>query len=283
MISDRTFAASGLPVSRIGLGCSRLGSVLGASIEESESLLRHALDQGITFFDTSDIYAQGDSERLLGRVMGRRDDVLICTKVGKYLPPLKRMLVPVKTLIRDFARNSQSVTRGVRNSRAKPMPTNWAPDYIAKAVDRSLQRLGRDCLDVLMLHSPPQELIAEGAAIAALERARDAGKIRIIGVSVDTPAAALAALDFPAVAALQVPLHPDDVAFEAALDRARAKGVAIVAREVLGGPNVINKAMLGRDAVQTRLRSVSSIPGVTLALVGTTKLAHLQEAVDAFA
>ncbi len=82
MISRSGFALS-LP---LGLGCSRLGSVLGPGEDGARALIATALDHGITFFDTATIYAQGDSERLLGRVLGRRRDCVICSKVGQHLP-----------------------------------------------------------------------------------------------------------------------------------------------------------------------------------------------------
>jgi aryl-alcohol dehydrogenase-like predicted oxidoreductase len=251
-------------------------------MEDSERLLRYALDQGVCFFDTSDIYAQGDSERLLGRIIGLREDVLVCTKVGKYLPPLKQALVPMKTLIRSVSKSSGAVAQGVRRSRTKPMPTNWSPTYLGKAVDRSLRRLGRERLDILMLHSPSLEVIMKGEALNALSTAHMAGKVGLIGVSVDTPNAALAALDRPEVSILQIPLHPGDTSYDNVVAQAHTKGVAIVAREVLGGPNVIHKSMLEHEAVQTRLRAVASLKGVAVTLVGTTKTTHLKDAIDAF-
>ena len=279
---DRKFGSTGHMVSPLGLGCSRLGSVLGASADEADRLLRTALDHGLSFFDTADIYAQGDSERLLGRTVGHRDDVIVCTKVGKHLPPLKRLLVPAKSLIRAVAKRNAGVSQGVRQSRAKPMPTDWRPAYLGRAIEASLGRLGRERIDLLMLHSPPAEVIARGEAVAALARARDAGKIGFIGISADDPASALLALRLAEVAAVQVPLHPGDESYRDVLAEAAVLGKAVVAREVLGGPNVIARAALERSNVQARLREAAATPGVTLALVGTTRTTHLLDAVAAF-
>lgn len=80
----------------LGLGCSRLGSVNGVAGPDATRLLAAALDEGYRLFDTSNVYGQGDSERLIGNVIGNRSDCLVCTKGGKYLPFSKRILVPVK-------------------------------------------------------------------------------------------------------------------------------------------------------------------------------------------
>lgn len=266
----------------IGLGCSRLGSVLGASVQDSEKLLSTALDQGIRFYDTSNIYAQGESEQLLGRIMSKRQDVVICTKVGKYLPLSKRMLLPFKSVIKQLVGRNDTLRAGVRSSRARGMPTNWNPGYIQKSVEKSLQRLNRDHIHVLMLHSPSEEIIRQGDAIGALAMLKSSGKIGIVGVSVDDVNTAMAALADSRVETLQIPLHPGDSSYDTVLKIAYEKNIFIVAREVLGGPNVIGKEMLRGDIVSQRLKQVTEVPGVSLALVGTTKVKHLEEAIVSF-
>ncbi|MFG1275639.1 aldo/keto reductase [Xanthobacter flavus] len=282
MKSDRQFGNAGFTVSPVGLGCSRLGSVLGASKEQSEHLLRTALDNGVTFFDTSDIYGQGESERLLGRATAGRDDIMICTKVGKHLALSKRLLLPFKALITGVARRSSAAQRGIRQSRASGMPTNWNPTYLAGAIDRSLHRLGRSRVHVMMLHSPSKDVVRRGVAVGALETARLAGKVGLVGISVDDVEAAEAALDDVRIRVLQLPLHPGSNVFDGIVAQAQAQGVAVVAREVLGGPNVISKQTIEKSMVAARLRDVAAMPGVTLALVGTTNAAHLREATDPF-
>jgi len=91
---------------QIGLGCSRIGSVNGPSKEEARLLLERALVEGIRFFDTSNIYGQGDSERLLAEAIGSRDDCIICSKAGKYLDWKKRLLVPVKGMLQGVVQRS---------------------------------------------------------------------------------------------------------------------------------------------------------------------------------
>ncbi|MEY4980155.1 MAG: hypothetical protein RLZZ352_2425 [Pseudomonadota bacterium] len=266
----------------VGLGCSRLGSVLGASVQDSEKLLRAALDQGIRFYDTSNIYAQGESEQLLGRTMSTRQDVVICTKVGKYLPLNKRILLPFKSIIKQLVGKNEAVRAGVRSSRARGMPTNWNPEYIQKSVEKSLRRLNRDHIHVLMLHSPSAETVRQGDAIGALAKLKSSGKIGAVGVSVDDVNTAMAALADPRVEALQIPLHPSDLSYDLILKTAYEKGIVVIAREVLGGPNVIGREMLKGDMVTQRLKQVTQVPGVSLALLGTTKVKHLEEAIASF-
>ncbi|WP_075217682.1 aldo/keto reductase [Mongoliimonas terrestris] len=282
MRSDREFGRTGLRVSPVGLGCSRLGSVLGASAEQSEQVLKAALEVGITFFDTSNVYAQGESERLVGRTVKGRDDILVCTKVGKYLPLSKRILLPFKSLIKTAVGGSKAMREGVRQTRSKGLPTNWDPGHIRRSVEASLKRLQRDTVDVLMLHSPPAETIRRGDALAALAELKTAGKIRVVGVSVDDVDAARAALSDPRVEALQIPLHPGVVDYDEILHQAAGQGVAIVAREVLGGPNAISASSLNADTVRAHMVKAAARPEVALALIGTTKARHLQEAVSGF-
>jgi len=87
VIGQRQLGRSGIRTSELGMGCSRLGSLLAAGgRRHAERALEAALEQGIGFFDTADIYGQGDSERLLGRVLGRAPGITIATKAGYRLP-----------------------------------------------------------------------------------------------------------------------------------------------------------------------------------------------------
>jgi len=195
---------------RLGLGCSRLGSINGATGREAHELLQTALDQGVRFFDTSNIYAQGDSERYLGEVLGDRPDCVICTKGGKYVSFRNRMLIPAKGVIRWVTRRLPWARASVSKVRARPMPTCWDSDFLLRSLEASLRRLKRSSVDIYMLHSPPAEIIRRGDAIAALESARAAGKMKQVGVSADDAEAVAAALDDPRITVIQLPLHADD-------------------------------------------------------------------------
>ncbi|WP_225026147.1 aldo/keto reductase [Xinfangfangia pollutisoli] len=268
---------------RLGLGCSRLGSVNGSTGDEARALLRLALDEGIRVFDTSNIYAQGDSERYLGEIIGSRADCVICSKGGKYLSPVKRLLVPFKGLLRRLVRRSGSARQGVARARAQPMPMRWDPAFLARSLEGSLKRLRRDRIDIYMLHSPSAAVLRAGVAIGALETARIAGKIGRVGASIDDLAAMEAALDDPRITVLQVPLHRGDASYDAALARAAAQGVAIIAREILGGPAAISGGASPAGFAAARIAEMARRPDIALPLVGTTKPAHLRAAAAAAA
>lgn len=137
-----------LAVSVVGLGCNNFGWRIDA--DASASAVHAALDAGINFFDTADIYGAGASEEFLGRALGsRRGEVLIATKFGMKMDEQRR---------------------------------GASPDYVRRAVEDSLQRLGTDRIDLYQLHQPdPAVPIAETlGALADLVRA---GKVREIGCS----------------------------------------------------------------------------------------------------
>lgn len=277
----RSFDSLPPQVLPLGLGCSRLGSVNGASDSEARVLLNAALEQGIRFFDTSNIYAQGDSERLIGEVLGKRDDCVVCSKAGKFLSWKSQVLVPVKGVLRVATRRLKSARQGVASARSKPMPRRWDPEFLQKSIDGSLRRLNRERIEVFMLHSPSAADLENGEAMGALELAQRAGKLGAIGVSPDDVEGAEAALKDPRVRFLQLPLRPGETDFDAVAKRATDSGVAVIAREILGGP------VLGASAADAALRAKSRIIEVTgrhdvaMTLVGTTKLKNLIASADA--
>ena len=127
----RTLGDSGVEVSEVGFGAWVVGTDWWGDWTEQEAveLVRHALDRGITYFDTGDVYGHGDGEELLGRALAeRRDEVTLATKVGY-----------------DFYNNPQA-GHG-------ELPKRLDPDWVRTCVERSLDRLGVDHLDVLQLHN----------------------------------------------------------------------------------------------------------------------------------
>lgn len=150
----------GLVVSAEGLGCMGMSAFYGPS-DEAENLatLARAIDLGITFFDTAEIYGPFKNEILLAKAFkGKRDKVLIATKVG-----------------------SEVTDDGQR------LPVNGTPTYIKKAIERSLRHLETDYVDLYYLHRiDPKVEIEE--TIGALKDLVEAGKVRYIGVSEAAPA-----------------------------------------------------------------------------------------------
>jgi aryl-alcohol dehydrogenase-like predicted oxidoreductase len=137
-----------LEVSRVGLGCNNFGWRLDAG--QTADVVHAALDAGINFFDTADIYGSTQSEELLGRALaGRRDQVILATKFGMRVDDERK---------------------GAK------------PDYVLRAAEDSLRRLGTDRIDLYQLHEPdPTTPI--GDTLAALDKLVKSGKVREIGCS----------------------------------------------------------------------------------------------------
>lgn len=272
-MQTREFGGTGLRASILGLGCSRLGSVLGADLKSAEALVRLSLDQGVTYFDTSDLYGQGDSERLLGRVIGPRADVTVCTKVGKRHALAKRLLIPFKAPLKALAGKRPGSANVISQARAQPVPTCFEPAYLVAALHASLRRLGVERLGGVMLHSPDADTLRHGAAIEVLEGFKVAGKAGFIGVSIDDEAAGDLALSDPRIDAIQAPLWPGDASWAGFAARGGAK-VAIVAREILGG-----HSRTGATSADAAIADAIGASGVSTALIGTTRPEHLSQAI----
>ncbi|MDR7419607.1 MAG: aldo/keto reductase [Armatimonadota bacterium] len=153
---QRQLGNSGLSVSALGLGCMNMSGSYGAVRDEAESeaTLLRALDLGVTFFDTADVYGNGHNETLVGRVLRPyRDRVIIGTKFGN-----------------------------VRDAQGRPAGISGRPEHVKRACDESLARLGVDVIDLYYQHrvdpnTPIEETVG---AMADLVRA---GKVRYLGLS----------------------------------------------------------------------------------------------------
>jgi aryl-alcohol dehydrogenase-like predicted oxidoreductase len=154
----RILGKTGLRVSAVGLGTMVHAGHFGP-MNDSESLdaIDAAMDLGVNFIDTSDAYGAGYSENLLGQALrGKRDRVILATKGGNV------MVGP---------------DRGRRN---------FSPEYISRVMDESLKRLQTDYIDLYQLHNPTVDVIERGDVWEVLDRAKQAGKIRHYGVSINT-------------------------------------------------------------------------------------------------
>jgi aryl-alcohol dehydrogenase-like predicted oxidoreductase len=148
----RQLGKSGLKVSAIGLGCGSRTFVGRVDEATAQSIIDHAFDSGVTYFDTAETYAEGRSETLLGKALkGKRSDVVVATKFGK----------------------DRSVTeREQRGSRSR----------VIKAIEGSLRRLSTDYVDLYILHEPdPATPIEE--TLRALDDLVHSGKVRYVGCS----------------------------------------------------------------------------------------------------
>ena len=208
---QRTLGRTGIQVSEIGFGAWAIGgnehgnSYGPTNDAVSVRAAERALEMGCTFFDTADVYGWGHSEEVLGKaVAGHRDDVCLATKVGG-----------------DFYHG------GVR--------MNFDPGYVAFALERSLQRLKTDYVDLYQLHNPPAERMGDVRGYEVLDHLVAENKVRHYGVSVHTPLEAVLAIETGKPAAIQLPFSLFRQEWiEEVFPLAAKHGVGLVAREPLG-------------------------------------------------
>ncbi|WP_045878142.1 aldo/keto reductase [Pseudofrankia sp. DC12] len=197
----RVLGRTGRPVSVAGLGTWQLGADWGA-VDEASALdvLAAAVEQGVTLFDTADVYGDGRSEQLIGRFLREHpgSGVFVATKMGRRLAQ-----VPENYVLANF--------------RA------WN--------DRSRRNLGTDRLDLVQLHCPPTSVVTGGEVYDALDTMVAEGRIASYGVSVETVAEGLAAIRRPHVASVQIILNAfRQKPLEDFLPAALAAGVGVLAR-----------------------------------------------------
>lgn len=207
-IPRRQLGASGLSVSAIGLGCMGMSEFYGPADEaQSLAVLNRALDIGVDFLDTADMYGSGENERLLSKVLStRRDEVVLATKFG---------------FMRDPA-----------NPGARPV--NGRPEYVRQAVDASLERLGVDHIDLYYQHRVDPNVPIEETVGAMAELVR-AGKVRYLGLSEASAATLRRAYAVHPITALQseYSLWSRDIEDEI-LPACRELGIGLVAYSPLG-------------------------------------------------
>lgn len=271
----RNFGTSGFTTSALGMGCSRLGSFLSKSSDkEAIAAVGMAVERGITYFDTSDIYAQGDSERLLGAALrGMRDRVLLATKAGRRFSNRARFAARVKRPIKLAMRLVPALRGRVQRARAEQISLDFTPDYLTAALDQSLRRLRTDWVDVFMLHAPSAEVLADEDLFHRLGRLTEQGKVRCLGVSVAEIAHASLAARMPGVHAIQLPIgRPHRAMHVTLLPKLAAQGIAVVGREVFEGAN----RPIDHASLSAVLREALGCPGVAVVLVGMSSRDHLE-------
>jgi aryl-alcohol dehydrogenase-like predicted oxidoreductase len=266
---------------RLGLGCARLGSVLGRESADAVRLVQTAFDRGVRFFDTANIYGQGESERILGAALdGRRQQSIIVTKAGQYFPTWMRAAQPIKGLIAPLIRQSGAGRHLVSKVRDVPLPQDFSERFLRSCIEASLRRLNTDHADIFLLHSPPAEVIIRGEALGHLEKIRKAGKALKIGVSCEDAQSGLLALDDPRIEAIELPVWPATEATERLLDRARRRAVLVIGRGLMSAAASSDE----RDrwpAARAALASALQRDDTGRVLIGTTRLTHLVQVLDA--
>jgi aryl-alcohol dehydrogenase-like predicted oxidoreductase len=304
------FGTTDLFVSDVGFGCARLGGFFqSADKGDMVRTLREALAAGVTFYDTSDMYTQGESEQVLGEAFhGVRDQVVIASKFGYCLPAQRQLLSRVKPLVKPLVQKlgirREHLPSAIRGSLAQ----NFSPSYVVHAVEQSLRRLKTDHLDLCQLHSPPAEVLAQGDFLAPLQLLQRQGKIRYYGVSCERTSDAQLCLRLAGISSLQLRMSLlDQSALPAAVEQAAAQGVAVIARECFAGGLLAKPAEAldldallpdeagreakrqeisalravaersGRSLPELALQFIRSAEGVSVTLVGMRTSAHLAD------
>src|SRR5213592_2679442 len=170
----RELGRTGRRVSEISFGAWAIGGAWG-DVDDRESLaaLHRAVDLGVNFFDTADVYGDGRSERLLARLKRERsEDIIIATKAGRRLEP--------------------------------HVASGYTAENLSAFIDRSLQNLATDTLDLLQLHCPPTQIYYNPQLFETLDDLVKKGKIRYYGVSVEKVEEALKAIEYPGVQIVQL-------------------------------------------------------------------------------
>src|SRR4051812_8046488 len=213
----RELGRTGWKVSDISFGAWAIGGSWG-TVDDTESLaaLNAAIDCGVNFIDTADVYGMGRSERLIAQLKrDRKEDIVVATKAGRRLSP--------PNAARD---NQQNITGFIEDS---------------------LRSLSTDCLDLVQLHCPPTDVYYRPDLFGTLDRLMEAGKIRYYGVSVERVEEALKAMEYPNVQSVQIIFNcfrqrPAELFFEQAIRRK----VGILARVPLASGMLTGK--LTRDS-----------------------------------
>ncbi|HEY4215050.1 MAG TPA: aldo/keto reductase [Steroidobacteraceae bacterium] len=237
------FGNSGMSVSEIGFGGSRIGGVFAQknSREEALNVLRAALDAGITFYDTADMYSQGESESLIGTAFrDRRKQVVLATKGGFCLPARGNLIKRIKPLVRPIVQALGLKRARLPTGLSGKLSQDFSPAYLTQALEGSLKRLRTDYVDLYQLHSPepPFMRTAEfGAALETLEKLKRQGKLRFYGVATEYAQDAPFCLSAPGISSIQVGFGMLDLEAldQGTLAAAKARGLAIIARGCFGG------------------------------------------------
>ncbi|GGY99899.1 aldo/keto reductase [Streptomyces poonensis] len=200
-MEEREFVRSGQWASVVGLGTWQLGADWGdVDDREAQSVLEAAAESGVTFFDTADVYGDGRSEQTIAGFLRSRQDlhVLVATKMGR---------------------------------RVEQIPQNYVLENFRAWNDRSRRNLGVDCIDLVQLHCPPTPVYSSDEVFDALDTLVEGECVGAYGVSVETCAEALAAIERPNVASVQIILNPFRMKpLLEVLPAAREAGVGIIAR-----------------------------------------------------
>ncbi len=213
----RELGRTGWKISDISFGAWAIGGAWGnVSDRDSLAALHKAIDSGVNFLDTADVYGMGRSERLIAQLKReRKEEIFVATKAGRRLNP--------------------------------HTPDGYNVANLTGFIEDSLRNLSTDCLDLLQLHCPPTDVYYRPEVFGALDDLMRAGKIRYYGVSVERVEEALKAIEYPNVQTVQIifncfRLRPSELLFP----QAKLRKVGILARVPLASGMLTGK--LSRDS-----------------------------------
>jgi len=211
----RVFGKTNWKVSEVGLGTWALGGGWGRVSEgDALAVLQKAIEKGIDFFDTADVYGDGKSERLIGQVLKSADQkIYVATKFGRRLDP--------------------------------HVSSGYTRDNLERFLDRSLRNLSLDKIDLIQLHCPPTEVYYKPEVFEALDSFVKQGKIQHYGVSVEKVEEGLKAIEFPGLVSVQIIFNmfrqrPSELFFE----QCKKKNIAVIARVPLASGLLTGKMSL---------------------------------------
>lgn len=197
----RELGNTGMMISEVSFGTWAIGGAWGETNDEDAlSALEYAIDQGVNFFDTADVYGDGHSEELLAKATaGKEDEIYIATK---------------------FCRQGDIAD-----------PQNYSYETVKSYCEDSLRRLNRDTIDLFQIHCPATEILKEGSVFDVLDQLKEEGLIRHYGVSVESVEEGLICLEYPNVASLQVIFNMfRQKPLEELIPKAYQQGVGIITR-----------------------------------------------------
>ncbi|WP_456274663.1 aldo/keto reductase [Bacillus sp. AK031] len=197
----RELGNTGIKISEVSFGTWAIGGSWGkTSDEEALKSLQYAIDRGVNFFDTADVYGDGHSEELLAKATkGREGEIYIGTK---------------------FCRQGDIFD-----------PQNYSYEQVKSYCEDSLRRLNREAIDLYQIHCPATEILKDGSVFAVLDRLKEEGKIRHYGVSVETVEEGMICLENPNVKSFQVIFNMfRQKPMEQLIPAAYEKGVGLLVR-----------------------------------------------------
>jgi aryl-alcohol dehydrogenase-like predicted oxidoreductase len=270
----------------LGLGTSKLRSLSGGlSSRQAVRLLEAALDEGIRWFDTAPSYGQGQAESAIGLLpTAKRQQAIICTKVGHHFGRKAWLVNAVKPVLQPVARYASAVRKLLARSRENlvdrgAIRVEIDPSALRANLTDSLRRLRREQTDVFLLHDPSPKAL-NAANEQALEALRTEGLIGRWGVCTGELDVAREALSLTNLSVLQLPVDADWA--HAAGDlfaQAQRQGVLVMGHRVLldlARTGASASAAEREAAVRQCYAHALALPGLEVALCGTTSLEHLK-------